>query len=428
MAEADTTKYMIRASISAEGVVEKPDIIGAVFGQTEGLLGEDLNLRDLQKTGRIGRIEVNVESKGGKAKGSIIIPSSLDKTETAILAASLETIDRIGPCVAAIKVEKLEDLRESKRKQVVERAKQIMEMFDQEVPESQELTEEVRQSMRVEEIRTYGPDKCPAGPNIDDSDAILVVEGRADVLNLLRHGIKNAIAVEGTNVPKTVIDLCKKKTVTAFTDGDRGGELILKELFQVADVDFVARAPDGKGLEDLTQKEIVKCLRNKLPLDQYLARQRGGDGKRFRKDRGRPAGDTAPAEGPERPPAPPVEAERAPGEEIRERPPRVERVERPPPAETSPAIREHFQKLGGTLQGRILSAEGTPIKEVPVRELADTLQATEGAQSVVFDGIITQRILDTAQAKGVQVVAGARTASGIRPPPGIRILTARDLS
>ncbi|MCX9087298.1 MAG: DNA primase DnaG, partial [Candidatus Methanoperedens sp.] len=269
MQNSDTTKYIIHATIKADGVIERPDVVGAIFGQTEGLIGADLDLRELQKSGRIGRLEVNIKSNMGKSAGTIDIPSSLDKVETAVLAASLETIDRIGPCISNISIVKIEDVRSSKRKQIVDRAKQVLTaMFDEMLPESQEIIDEVRQSVRIEEMTTYGKDNIPMGPNVLDSDAIIVVEGRADVLNLLRYGIKNAIAVGGTNVPQAVADLCKKKTVTAFTDGDRGGELIIKELLQVADVDFIARAPDGKGVEELVQKEVVKSLRQKIPVEQ----------------------------------------------------------------------------------------------------------------------------------------------------------------
>src|SRR5659263_656150 len=258
MQNSDTTKYIIHATIKADGVIERPDVVGAIFGQTEGLIGADLDLRELQKSGRIGRLEVNIKSNMGKSAGTIDIPSSLDKVETAVLAASLETIDRIGPCISNISIMK-----------IVERAKQVLTaMFDETLPESQEIIDEVRQSIRIEEMTTYGKDNIPMGPNVLDSDAIIVVAGRADVLNLLRYGIKNAIAVGGTNVPQAVADLCKKKTVTAFTDGDRGGELIIKELLQVADVDFIARAPDGKGVEELVQKEVVKSLRQKIPVEQ----------------------------------------------------------------------------------------------------------------------------------------------------------------
>lgn len=186
------------------------------------MLGSDLDLRELQKTGRIGRIEVKVESRGGKSYGEIKIPC-LDKIETAIIANALETIERVGPCSAKIEVKKIEDIRASKRKKIVERSVEILkELFEEPEIESEKITDIVKQSLRVDEIVEYGEEKSPAGPGIDESDAIIVVEGRADVINLLRHGIKNVIAVEGTNIPKTIIELSKKKTVTAFVDGDRG--------------------------------------------------------------------------------------------------------------------------------------------------------------------------------------------------------------
>ena len=275
MYSPDTTKYLIHISLTAEGVVEKPDVVGAIFGQTEGLLGEDLDLRDLQRTGRVGRIDVQITSKKGETKGEILISTSLDRAETAILAASLETIDRVGPCVAHVTVESIEDIRVSKRKKIVERAKEILiDRFDDGTIDSDELLDDVRQTLRIEKIGSIGEERAPAGPNVLESDAIIIVEGRADVLNLLRYGIKNAVAVEGTNIPKSVVDLCEKKTTTAFFDGDRGGELILRELLQVADIDFVAFSPKGKSVEDMTRKEVIKTLRNKVPVeyvrDQYF--------------------------------------------------------------------------------------------------------------------------------------------------------------
>ena len=242
--DPSTTKYLVKARLNADGIVEKPDVVGAIFGQTEGLLGDELDLRDLQKSGRIGRIEVDVHSKQGKSEGEILIPSSLDQVETVILASALETIDRVGPCKAKITVESIEDVRVVKRAKIIDRARELLtELIKQSKTSGVDLTESVRQSVQVEEIIYYGKDRLPAGPNVTDSDAIIVVEGRNDVLNLLKSGIKNAIAVEGTNVPKTISELSKERVITAFVDGDRGGELILRELFQVAEVDFVARAP-----------------------------------------------------------------------------------------------------------------------------------------------------------------------------------------
>src|SRR5881628_3263541 len=331
--DPSTTKYLIQARLEAEGIVEKPDIVGAVFGQTEGLLGEELDLRDLQKGGRIGRIEVEVDSRKGRSSGLVYIPSSLDQVETSIMAAALETIDRVGPCKATIRVEKVEDVRVTKRNKIVERARQLLtSMLEESKTSGSDLLDEVRASVQVSEIVSYGPERLPAGPNVADSDAIIVVEGRQDVLNLLRSGIKNAIAVEGTNVPKTVQELSKEKVVTAFVDGDRGGDLILRELLQVAEVDFIARAPRGREVEELTQKQIMKSLRNKIPAEQFVEMY-GLTGQVYKPEEETPAPPERVDRPPRPEPRPPMPQERAESRmEVRAAPARSRdrgRTERP---------------------------------------------------------------------------------------------------
>jgi DNA primase len=435
MQNVDTTKYVIYADITAEGIVERPDVVGAIFGQTEGLLGSDLDLRDLQKTGRLGRIDVQVTSSGGKSNGTISIPSSFDKVETAILAAALETIDRVGPCIARIGVSKIEDVRASKRKYVIDRAKRILvEMFDENILETEEITEEIKQSVRVEEITHLGKDNLPAGPNVLDSDAILVVEGRADVLNLLKYGIKNAVAVGGTNVPPTIADLCAKKVVTAFTDGDRGGELIVKELLQVADIDYVARAPEGKSVEDLTQKEIVRALRQKIPMEQVLdlykiknqpKRRREITTKRKSLIREKPF---CVRNAPER-----QEAAAAPRRIVpREVVPRVavapsvEEIEivAPEPEPEREWFRQHVDELDGTLSARLFDRNHNVLKEVAVRDLARELKDANGdVNGVIFDGVVTQRILDIAAEKRLEYLIGAKMGNIAKSPVCVKVIT-----
>ncbi len=268
----DTVKYMIRATIEVDGIVEKPDLVGAVFGQTEGLLGDDLDLRELQKNGRIGRIEVDLHNKQGRSEGTLLVPSSLDMVETSILAAALEIVDRVGPCEARIVVNRIEDIRNVKRKKVLDRARNLLRsLLTEEIPESKELTELVREDVKVAEITTYGAEKLPCGPEMATSSEIIFVEGRADVVNLLRNNINNTVAIGGANVGPTIAKLGKEKEVTVFLDGDRGGDIILKELMAVTDIDFVARAPAGKEVEELTRKEIIKCLRRRVPSEQAEA-------------------------------------------------------------------------------------------------------------------------------------------------------------
>ena len=262
-------KYIVNSTIDIEGVVDRPDVIGAIFGQTEGLLGNDLELRELQRSGRIGRIEVNVATSAGKTKGEIIIPSSLDKTETAIIAAALEIIQRIGPCNAKVEVQKIEDIRVSKRQFVIDRAKDLLKnLTERTLPDSQELADEVSQSVRMMEVVNYGKERLTAGPAVEESEDIIIVEGRADVINLLKHGFKNAIAMNGTSCPESIKEITKLKNTTIFVDGDRGGDLIIRELLSVADIDSVCKAPDGKEVEEITKKEIHKALRGKMTAEQ----------------------------------------------------------------------------------------------------------------------------------------------------------------
>ncbi|HIH11372.1 TPA: DNA primase [Candidatus Woesearchaeota archaeon] len=264
-----SAKYIVHTTIQIDGIVDRPDVIGAIFGQTEGLLGNELELRELQRSGRIGRIEVNVNTNSGRTVGEIIIPSSLDKTETAIVAAALEIIQRIGPCNAKIEVQKIEDVRTSKRQFVIERAKALLRTLTEDtLPDSQELADEVAQSVRMMEVLEYGPDRLAAGPAIEESEEVIVVEGRADVLCLLKQGFRNVIGLNGTSVPQTIKDLSRRKSITAFVDGDRGGDLIIRELLSTADIDFVCKAPDGKEVEELTKKEIHKSLRGRVTAEQ----------------------------------------------------------------------------------------------------------------------------------------------------------------
>ncbi len=426
--DPNAAKYQIRARITADGVIDKPDVVGAVFGQTEGLLGDELDLRDLQKSGRIGRIEVEIDSRKGKSEGEIIIPSSLDQVETAILASGLETVDRIGPCRAKIEIASVEDIRISKRQKVVDRAKVILAKLQEESKGvGVDLTEAVRKAVQVEEITTYGPEHLPAGPNVDQADALIVVEGRSDVLNLLRCGIKNVIAVEGTSVPQTVKDLSRGKTVTVFTDGDRAGELILREMLQTMDIDFVARAPRGSEVEELTQKQLLKCLRNKIPINQYLEMtgfESTGATRSPVDDRSESAGPPPRAERrEERPPA------RREGGERVVPPPPVARTQPLPPL--PPELKRYFDLLNGienASRAIILAPDDSIVSEVPVNEMIDALAALPGpAKTVVFDGVVSQRLLDVAQEKGVELVVGSRVGAVGKMPEQVRILTRADL-
>ena len=477
--DPNTTKYLIKARLTADGIVEKPDVVGAIFGQTEGLLGEELDLRDLQKSGRIGRIEVDVTSKSGKSDGILYVSSSLDQVETAILASALETIDRVGPCKASIKVLGIDDVRVTKRDKVIERAKELLtDLIKQSKGTSVDITDNVRQSIQVEEITSYGKDKCPAGPNIRDSESIIIVEGRSDVLNLLKSGIKNAIAVEGTNIPETVQELSKEKVSIAFVDGDRGGELILRELFQVAEIDFVARAPRAHEVEELTTKQLIKCLRNKVPGDQYMEMNGLSDGddgerkernerddRRERHFRENGNGDRKPRERfdpevaekfkkkerddePREPKEPRVHkdlssASEAPhqkeerelrkrrSDDGKERQSRGKKETVKAPKVLTPEqekYKEILSSIASTHNAKLLNPEGEIVREVAVKELVDSLKENaDGITAMVFDGVISQRILDVSSEKSINTVVGTRKGNISKLPAGISIWVKDDL-
>ncbi len=395
-----SAKYIIHASIQIEGTVDKPDIIGAVFGQTEGLLGEELELRELQKSGRIGRIEVNSEIKLGKTDGVITIPSSLDKAETVIIAAAMETIQRIGPCNAKVKIIKVEDVRTSKRSFVIQRAKELLKQLTQNVlPESQDMVADVAYSIRVMEITEYGKDRLPAGPGISESDEVIIVEGRADVLNLLRHGFKNAIALNGTGVPQTIIDLSQTKTTTLFVDGDRGGDLIIKEATAVAEIDYVAKAPDGKEVEEITQKEIHKALRGKVAAEQAKheikdVQKRSDIIRNVRNNFSQRPMQTATS----------TTARTARPTTM------MERTEMRPSAtaltkEQKDKFKQMLEDLIGTRGAYILDSKLNILGKVPSTELTTTIRSlNSGIFAVVFDGTATDDILETAERAGISYV------------------------
>ncbi|WP_407421934.1 DNA primase DnaG [Methanobrevibacter sp.] len=396
--ELTTTKYLIHAQINANGIVEKPDVVGAVFGQTEGLLSNDLDLRELQRTGRIGRIQVNIHSNGGRAKGDIIIPSSLDRVETAILAASLETINRVGPCEAEIQTLKVEDVRAVKREQVVNRAKEIYKNMVESVgPASMKMIEEVREAMRIHEISEYGDDKLPAGPSIHTSDAIIVVEGRSDVLNLLKYGIKNTVAVEGVSVPQSIGELSKKRTTTAFVDGDRGGELILKELLQIGDVDYITRAPQGKEVEDLEKDEVLVALRDKVPTPQFLANHNilseSDNNGRKKHDKHHHK--------------------------------KHQKYKKEPEIEDDEIslMKDMLKEFEGTGCGAILDKALNITKEVSIEDIYEEIKnIEEGADTVIFDGIISQRLVDVASQKGIKKLVAFKS-NIVKKPHNLKIIT-----
>ncbi|MCL5788289.1 MAG: DNA primase DnaG [Candidatus Marsarchaeota archaeon] len=402
-------KYIINASCEVDGMIDKSDVIGAIFGQTEGLFNEEYDFRALLEKGRIGRIVVDLDVKDNKSYGKIMIPSNLDKAETALIASIVENVDRIGPYTARITLDGIEDTRMEKVNKVIVRAKEILENWErkQEKVDVREMLQSLLGKVREAALIEYGPEKLDAGPEVDESDSVILVEGRADVLNLLRYGYKNAISLGGAaeRVPKTIIELCKTKETCVFLDGDRGGDLILKRLLEVAEIDFVARAPQGKEVEELTGKEIMKSLMSKVPVSQHVQTEK------------------PPRESQHQEPRPTTVQQVQQAQAVQQ----VVQKQRPPVPEK---IAAYVKDLYGTLEAVVLDQSLNEIARLSVKEMADKLQELSGKNpyAVVFDGVISQRILDTAGDISVQYLIGNRLGNVVRRPAGVVTLTFEDVS
>jgi DNA primase len=483
----DIVKYMVTCRFEISGLVEKPDIIGAVFGQTEGLLGGDLDLRELQKSGKIGRIEIEASTNSSKTFGKLYLPSSLGRVETCILAAAIESVDRVGPFDTSIKVEKIEDTRNEKRKKVIARAKDLLKtLINTEIPDSKEMIELVEVDVKASAITTYGPENLPAGPDISTNNELILVEGRADVINLLKNDISNCIAIGGAtgNIPKTIIDLTRSKETTLFVDGDRGGDMIIKSIMSVCDIDFIAKAPSGKEVEELTRKDIIKALRSKVPVEQALSKEHQNaesnnnqnsqsqnnnqNQQRYSRQQSQPIVQQRMPEVEQYHPKQqnPTQSEEvlspssiskrifnqnqpqqhveAHNEEVHSEKSSqfaIKSIDEEDEKDTDtlnsiPTIKQEpkqpaidqklvgaLEELHNTLRGRLYGEDGSLIKEVPIRELIQSMQDTEGVKAVVFDGIITQRLVELAGKRGIKAIYRIRAGQNTMPIEGIVIYT-----
>jgi len=357
-------KYMIHASFTAEGALEKPDVIGAIFGQTEGLLGADLEMRELQKEGKIGRIEVDLHREGKRTTGMIKIPTALDQSETTLIAAAIETIERIGPCDSQIEVEQIEDVRGSKRDYIIERAKKLMQNISGST-DSREISAEIKDSAKIASVQEYGESKLPCG-DISGKE-LIVVEGRADVLNLIRGGVKNVIAMNGTKLPDEIKELSQNKEVTLFVDGDRGGKLIIQNVLDNTKVNYIAMAPDGKEVEELTGKEVLMNLRRRISVAEYLKRS----GYKISK-------------------------------EVFEEP-KNEKFELS--EEEKSKLKEISNENEGTGKAVFLDGSLNEMKKVSAKSLSNSLRRLrENPFVIVIDGIVTSSIIRASEEAHVQII------------------------
>ena len=362
-------KYMIHASLNAEGALEKPDVIGALFGQTEGLLGADLEMRELQKEGKIGRIEVDLERQEKRTLGIIKIPTALDQSETTLIAAALETIERVGPCDAQIEVEKIEDVRGNKRDYIIERAKKLMGEFEGST-DSRDISNQIKDSTKIANVKEYGKSKLAYGGNIDGKE-LIVVEGRADVVNMVRAGIRNVIGMNGTKLPDEIKELGKDREITLFIDGDRGGKLIAQNATENANIAYIAVAPDGKEVEELTSKEILMNLRKKVTPKSFFYQN-----KDFRKEA----------------------SKETKGAEVR----KVEKIELS--ADNKKELSKISKMLGRTGKAVLLDKNLKELKSISQKSVSGSLGRIRDVSIIVVDGSATNGMIRAAEDYGIQAI------------------------
>jgi len=393
-------KYLAKLSFEIDGAVDKADIIGAIFGQTEGLFGPEMNLNELQKNWKVGRIEITSNSNNGKVSGTVIIPMSTDISTVSLIAAAVEQIDKVGPCSSQFKLLSIDDVRAIKRDAIVERAKGIMrDWASKSSSEGEDILRDVTQSTQKGKVIAFGKDECPAGPLINSSKDIIIVEGRADVLNLMRAGIENTIAVEGTSVPPTIVELAKTKNLSAFLDGDRGGDLILRELNSVVKLTKVSRAPRGKEVEDLTPVEILENLDKKPEKDWNKKPENGFKGRGF--PRRREYSNRSYSRDKE-------SYSRDKESYSRDRQEKEYSKIEEFPDELVTKAKEIIPDLEGSLEAHIYDSNIKEILKIPVNELVKTLETTDNSEHIVFDGIITQRLIEVAESNKVKTLIANR--------------------
>ena len=377
-------KYMIYASFRSEGPLEKPDVIGAIFGQTEGLLGSDLEMRELQKEGKIGRIEVELEIVDGKSIGEIQVPTALDKSETTLIAAALETIDRIGPTEAKIEITKIDDVRESKRDYILERAKKLLGGIDS-GGSFKEISASLKEESRAERIQEYGEGKLPCG-DISGNE-LIVVEGRADVVNLLRNRVNNVIGMDGTKLPREIIELSKDKELTIFVDGDRGGKLIANNLITHARVKYIAIAPEGKEVEELAGKDILISLRKRISVDEFMKKESMDFSNNYKSNGFH-------------------EEESAKDNGVKEL---VSKYSAP---EVKEKLRNIFERIRGTKSGLLLDENLDVMRKVGIKEVTKSiLNSKKRVFAVIIEGTATSSLINVCDEQGIKYLAAINFSS-----------------
>jgi len=453
MPNTGIVKYHVKLKFDVDGLVEKADIIGAIFGQTEGLLGPEMNLNELQKVSKVGRIEVNVDTKSNSARGDALIPMSTDISTAALIAAAIESIDKVGPFQAKFFLVGIDDIRAIKKKVIVDRAKKIVqEWATKTISEGEEMLKDVYDASKPGRLTTFGKAQLACGVGVFDSDWIILVEGRADVINLLRAGYDNSIAIEGAKIDETILKLTDGKKTVAFIDGDRAGDLILKELQGLVDIDKVYRAPPGREVEECTPLEVSEILKDveqfikdryseshsSVPsnVQQIRNSHRGEHGLKVANGQEVSSGydyqkdyvnsnsnrnnyqkqDLANPNGMRTVPSPKDSASPSSSVPISKE-----------DEEVIATVKKVFQEINETLEAMVFDKSMKKIVKIPISEILKKISNLKDGNLLVLDGIVTPRLVEAANKSGIKYIIGHRTSNLKKPNPSVRIQTFSDI-
>jgi len=437
MPNTGIVKYHVKLKFEVDGLVEKADIIGAIFGQTEGLLGPEMNLNELQKVSKVGRIEVNVDTKSNSARGDALIPMSTDISTAALIAAAIESIDKVGPFQAKFSLVGIDDIRAIKKKVIVDRAKKIVqEWATKTISEGEEMLKDVYDASKPGRLTTFGKAQLACGVGVFDSDWIILVEGRADVINLLRAGYDNSIAIEGAKIDETILKLTQGKRTIAFIDGDRAGDLILKELQGLVDIEKVYRAPPGREVEECTPLEISEILKdveqfisdkindtNTVPSNVQQIRNHHRMDHSQNKTNSQDQNSSF------------VYNRNFTNQSLNKHNNYDNSDQRQSPdnkvfkedEEVISIVKKAFQEINETLEAMVYDKSMKMIVRVPISEIMKKISDLKGGNLLILDGIVTPRLIEAANKSGIRYIIGHRSSSLKKTNPDVRVQTFSDM-
>jgi len=437
MPNTGIVKYHVKLKFDVDGLVEKADIIGAIFGQTEGLLGPEMNLNELQKVSKVGRIEVNVDTKSNSARGDALIPMSTDISTAALIAAAIESIDKVGPFQAKFSLVGIDDIRAIKKKVIVDRAKKIVqEWATKTISEGEEMLKDVYDASKPGRLTTFGKAQLACGVGVFDSDWIILVEGRADVINLLRAGYDNSIAIEGAKIDETILKLTQGKRTIAFIDGDRAGDLILKELQGLVDIEKVYRAPPGREVEECTPLEISEILKD---VEQFINDKINDTNtipSNVQQIRNHHRIDHSQNQSNNQDQNSSITYNRNltnqslnkhnnyDNSDQKQSPDNIISKE---DEEVISIVKKVFQEINETLEGVVFDKSMKRIVKIPISEIMKKISELKDGNLLILDGIVTPRLVEAANKSGIRYIIGHRTSNLKRTNPDVRVQTFSDM-